>query len=177
MSGNAQGQVAFTGKLFNVEVIEFTSREGRAVRREVVRHPGAVVIVPVLADNRLAMIRNYRIAVDQRLWELPAGKLERGEDPQRAASRELEEETGYRAGRIEKLGEFYTSPGFADERIRAYLAQDLEEVGQRLEPGEDIVLELLPLKRVLEMLDRGEIRDAKTIAALYLWERRQREER
>ena len=177
MSGNAQGQVAFTGKLFNVEVIEFTSREGRAVRREVVRHPGAVVIVPIFADNRLAMIRNYRIAVDQRLWELPAGKLERGEDPQRAASRELEEETGYRAGRIEKLGEFYTSPGFADERIRAYLAQDLEEVGQRLEPGEDIVLELLPLKQVLEMLDRGEIRDAKTIAALYLWERRQRGEK
>ncbi|UCD73924.1 MAG: NUDIX hydrolase [Phycisphaerales bacterium] len=176
MSGNVRGQVAFSGRLFDVEVLVQTGPDGRIVQREVVRHPGAVVVIPVLEDRRLAMIRNYRVATGERLWELPAGKLERGEDPQLAALRELEEETGYRARAIDKLGEFYTSPGFADELIRAFLAEDLEQVGQCLEAGEDIELERLPLERVLAMIDRGEIRDAKTIAALYLWERRQRGE-
>jgi ADP-ribose pyrophosphatase len=174
MSSRVQRSRPFEGRLFSVEVLDLTDEGGRSYRREVVRHPGAVVIVPVLSGDRLAMIRNYRIAPDQRLWELPAGKLEPGEDPQHTAGRELEEETGYRARNLRKLGEFYTSPGFADELIRVYAADAADEVGQRLEPGEDIELEILPRQQVLAMVDSGEIRDAKTIAALFLWERQRR---
>jgi ADP-ribose pyrophosphatase len=152
-----------------VEVLSFTDEKGRSVRREIVRHPGAVVIVPVLADGRLVLIRNYRIAVDDRLWELPAGKLEEGEEPQRAAGRELEEETGYRAGRIRPLTAFFTSPGFADELIHAFIAEDLTFVGQNLEPGEQIEAEALGRDEVLAMIADGRIRDGKTIAAVLMW--------
>lgn len=171
MSDKAKGQIAFAGRLFNVELVEATRRDGTTTLREVVRHPGAVTIVPVLDSDRLVMIRNFRTAADQRLWELPAGKLEPGEDPQHAAVRELEEETGYRTTAIRKLGEFYTSPGFADELIRAYVARDLEFVGQRLEPGEDIEVEIRDADDVMRMIDTGEIRDAKTIAAVCMWSR------
>ncbi len=97
---------AYEGRLFTVEVL------GTApLSREVVRHPGAVLIVPRLEGDRLALVRNYRVAVGRRLWELPAGALEPGEAPEAAAGRELEEETGYRAANIAHLGDFYTSPG------------------------------------------------------------------
>jgi len=156
--------------LFSVEVLSFTDEKGRSVRREIVRHPGAVVVVPVLEDGRLVLIRNYRIAVDDRLWELPAGKLEENEEPQRAAARELEEETGYRAGRIRPLTAFFTSPGFADERIHAFIAEELTFVGQNLEPGEQIEAETLPRDEVLAMIADGRIRDGKTIAAVLMWD-------
>ena len=100
----------YRGRLFAVEVV---SRG--MVSREVVRHPGAVLKVPCLDGDRLALVRNYRVAVNKRLWELPAGTLKPGERPQIAAGRELEEETGYRAAVITHLGDFYTSPGFGDE--------------------------------------------------------------
>jgi ADP-ribose pyrophosphatase len=159
------------GELFKVQALSWTDAAGRGIRREVVRHPGAVVIVPVLDDEHLVMIRNYRIAVDDRLWEFPAGKLERGEDPARAASRELEEETGYRAASVRKLGEFYTSPGFADELMHAYAAEDLSHVGQRLEAGEDIHVQVTPTAEALRMTRDGRLRDGKSIAALLLWQR------
>jgi ADP-ribose pyrophosphatase len=142
------------------------------VSREVVRHPGAVLIVPRLDGDRLALVRNYRVAVMQRLWELPAGTLEPGEPPEIAAARELEEETGYRAARIEHLGDFYTSPGFCDELMRVYTAEKLEFVGQRLEPHEDIEVGVVTVDEALAMIDDGRIIDGKTIAALYLWMRR-----
>lgn len=158
------------GKLFRVEVLRMQGEDGREIVREVVRHPGAVLIVPVLDEQTLLMIRNYRIAVDERLWELPAGKLEPGEDPHDAAARELEEETGYRAGRITKLGEFYTSPGFADELMHAYLAEDLEHIGQRLEPGEEITVEPVNRDEAIAMACEGRLRDGKSIAGLLMWD-------
>ncbi len=111
---------------------------------------------------------------NQRLLELPAGTLERDEDPQHTAGRELEEETGYRAGRIHRLGEFYTSPGFADELMRVFVAEELAPGGQRLEPGEQIEVETVPCREALEMIDDGRIRDGKTIAALLMWQRSRR---
>ena len=172
MSAVRQSRISHTGNVFNVEVISLQDERGRSIRRDIVRHPGAVLIIPRLADGRLVMIRNYRIAVEESLLEFPAGKLESGEPPDRAAARELEEETGYRAARIEPLAEFFTSPGFADERMHAFLADGLTEVGQRLEAGEQIQVEILAEAQVLAMIDDGRIRDGKTIAAMLIWHRR-----
>lgn len=115
------------------------------------------------------MIRNFRIAVDETLLELPAGKLEPGEKPERAARRELAEETGYDCDQVRKIGEFYTSPGFTDELMHAYVATELEESRQRLEPGETITVEVRTLSEVLELIHTGGIRDGKTIAALLMY--------
>lgn len=160
------------GSLFTVEVLRAQDEQGRRFTREIVRHPGAVLVLPVLTDGdrqRVVMIRNYRLAVDQRLWELPAGKLESGEDPAAAAGRELIEETGYRAGRLTKLGEFYTSPGFADELIRVFLAESLSETERALEAGEDIEVCVVDCDEAISMALDGRIRDGKTIAALLMW--------
>jgi ADP-ribose pyrophosphatase len=115
------------------------------------------------------MIRNYRVAVDDRLWEFPAGKLEKGEVPAHAARRELEEETGYSASDIRSLGAFYTSPGFADELMHAFVAEGLSRVGQRLEVGEDIAVEIVPRADALQMIHDGRLRDGKSVAALLMW--------
>lgn len=160
-----------------MERLEFaTVGDSRAatVVRDVVRHPGAVAVVPVLDGDRIVLVRNHRVAVDEWLYELCAGKLERGEEPAAAAARELEEETGYSAGRIEPLGRFYTSPGFADELMHVFEATDLTEVPRRLEPGERIEVEVRTLAEVLDMVGDGRIRDGKTIAGLMLWLRRRK---
>lgn len=164
-------RIVHAGPIFTVERREYTASDGRSgpIVRDIVRHPGAVAVVPVLDDGRLVLIRNFRIAVDQWLWELCAGKLEPGEDPGAAAGRELEEETGHAAGRIEKLGEFYTSPGFADELMRVYLARELRPVPRRLQPDERIEVDAVEPHRVLRMVESGEIRDGKSIAGLFLW--------
>lgn len=172
MSSAVTVQTPHRGRLFSVQVLTWTDGLGRTVRREVVRHPGAVLVVPCLDDGRLVMIRNQRVAVDGRIRELPAGTLKAGEDPTLAARRELEEETGYRAGHLEPLGEFYTSPGFCDELMRVFVAHHLEMVGQHPEPGEDIEVEVVAADDALAMIDDGRIRDGKTIAALLMWARR-----
>ena len=159
------------GRLFSVEAMTWTDQQGRRVCRDIVRHPGAVLVVPLLDRHRLVMIRNYRVAVDQQLWELPAGTLEPDEEPRHAASRELAEETGYRPERLRKLGEFYTSPGFCDELMHVFVAEDLQFMGQRLDPGEQIEVETVARHDALTMIDDGRIRDGKTIAGLMMWAR------
>ena len=164
-----QSEVTFRGRLFSIEVLRHQDRAGRDVTREVIRHPGAVAILPILDDDRLVLIRNYRVAVDDRLWEAPAGKLEPGEPPGLAARRELREETGYEAESMTPLGNFFTSPGFADERMHAFLARGLKQVGQALEPGEDIDVADFSVEEVLTMARSGEICDGKTLGILLLW--------
>ncbi len=134
--------------------------------REIVVHPGAVVVLPVLTDTDIVMIRNYRYAIERELIELPAGTLEPGEDPAACAARELEEETGYRAGRIEPLGEFYTTPGITDELMRCFVAHDLRKTSQRLDTGERIRPEVVPFEQAIDWIRRGTIVDGKTIAVL-----------
>jgi len=173
MTSDARVETPFKGRLFKVQMLSWKTPNGREIRREVVRHPGAVLIIPVRAPAasgaRVVMIRNWRMAVGKRLWEFPAGKLEDGEEPIKAAARELEEETGFRAGVLRKLGEFYTSPGFTDELMRVFLAEDLSPCGQRLEEDEDIEVRTVALDDVLAMIRRGEIRDGKTIAGVLMW--------
>jgi ADP-ribose pyrophosphatase len=131
-----------------------------------------VVIVPWLDDGRLVLIRNERVAAGQELLELPAGTLEPGEAPRDAACRELAEETGYRPGRLRPLVEFFTTPGFCDELIQVFEAADLEAVGQHLDPGERIEVQVVTRAEALAMIDDGRIRDGKTIAAILLSDRR-----
>ncbi|MFG0329010.1 MAG: NUDIX hydrolase [Phycisphaerales bacterium] len=145
---------------------------GRAVKREMVRHPGAVVVLPVFDDGDYLFIRNRRIPIGDTLWELCAGTLEADESPADAASRELIEETGYRAESIDRIGGFYSSPGMSDEYLHAFIARGLTEVGQRLERDEEIDAVRVSPARVHDLIARGELQDAKSMLTLLLYERR-----
>lgn len=153
-------------KRFHVVRDSFVTRSGQTKSREIVRHPGAVVIVPLLADGSVCLIRNYRISVNQTLIELPAGTLEAGESPQPCAERELIEETGYRAGSVKPLHSFFLSPGILDERMHLFLATDLKLGETAREEGEEITNLVVPWEEAIAMIFRGEIQDAKTIAGL-----------
>ena len=134
-------------------------------------HPGAVVVLPILPDGRVMLIRNKRYTIDQYLVELPAGTLEKGEDPINCAGRELVEETGYLAGRLKPIGAFYSSPGILTERLYAFAAYDLQKQSQALEEGEEIEPMPARLDDAIDMIRTGQIQDAKTIAALLMFER------
>ena len=138
--------------------------------RDVVIHPGAVVILPLLDDNNIVLIRNERFAISENLWELPAGTLEPKEHPQATAEREIIEETGYEAGQMEYLTVFYTTPGFCNERMFAYVAKDLKFVGQNLDATEKITVEKRSLNEALQMIRSGEIHDGKTITTLLFYQ-------
>lgn len=161
-------RTVFSGRRIELRVVEL-GQGGSHVQRELIVHPGSAVILALTAANEAVMIRNRRFAVEAELWELPAGTLEPPERPEVCAARELAEETGYQAENIEPLGRFYSSPGFCTELIHAFLATDLSAVGQRLDAGEEIRVELLPIGTVRRMIREGEIIDGKTLAALCLY--------
>jgi len=140
---------------------------GRRVDLDLLRHPGAAAVVPFLDDEQILMIRQFRYATGGELMEIPAGKLDPGEAPEACAIRELEEETGYRAGRLEKLGAIWTSPGFTDEIIHLFAAYELEPTEQRLEPDEIIQLVPISLAAAIRELS-GAVVDGKTATALLL---------
>ncbi len=154
---------------FSVERRTSVTPQGRSVTREVVVHPGAVVILPMLDANRIVMVRNFRHSIQRELLELPAGTREPDEDPIETAGRELIEETGYRAGTLSPLASFYSSPGFTTELLHAFTATDLIRVGQRLDPGEEIVPEICDLDKARRMLATSGFEDAKTLAVLGIY--------
>ena len=161
------GEEVYRGRIFNVVVD--TVREGELTYvREVVSHPGGAGIVAVYDDGTVALVRQYRHPTVRYVLELPAGRLAPPERPEECAARELEEELGVVAGRMEKLTEFFTTPGFCAEKLWIFLATDLRETAQRLE--EDEVLEIVRVSflRAFEMMAAGEIEDAKTIIGLLL---------
>jgi ADP-ribose pyrophosphatase len=158
--------VLFQGQRFFIEQVVQTGSDGAQHVRQVVRHPGAVVILPLFDDGRLCFIKNYRVAVDQTLIELPAGTLEPPEDPAETARRELAEETGYRAAHFERLLSFYMSPGILDERMHLFLATQLTPGPMALEAGENIQPLPLTMNEALDLVRRDQIRDAKTLVAL-----------
>lgn len=158
------------GRKFDFELL--TVRQGgQETLREVVRHPGAVVVVPILDDGRIVLIRNHRVALGEQLWECCAGTIEPPEAPVVCAGRELIEETGYRAATLVPLGWFYTTPGLTDERMHAFVATGLTHIGQDLEDDESILVEALPAERVLGLIASGELRDAKSMLAILLAQR------
>ena len=155
----------YRGRIFDVTVD--TVREGeQTYKREVVHHPGSAAIVAVYDDMTVALVRQYRHAVVRYLLEIPAGTLASPERPEEGAARELEEELGVTASRLEKLSEFFVSPGFVEEKMWVYLATDLTETAQRLEEDEMLEVVRVPFSRALEMIEDGEIEDAKTIIGL-----------
>jgi len=157
----------FSGRVFHVTVD--TVREGdKTYVREVVHHSGSAVILPAFDDGTIALVRQYRHPAVRYLLELPAGTLNDKERPEEGAARELEEELGLVAGRMEKLSEFFVSPGFCEEKMWLYLATELTETAQRLEEDEMIEVVRLPIDRALKMITDGEIEDAKTIIGLML---------
>jgi ADP-ribose pyrophosphatase len=170
-SPRVQRHLIHRGAKFSFEQLTVTDADGTCLKREVVRHPGAVVIVPVLETPQgpaVVLIRNWRISLERWVLELPAGTLEPGEDPGVCAERELQEETGYTAATMTPLGRFYTSPGMSDELMWAYVAQGLREGGQKLEPDERVTVHPTPVAQALGMIMSGELADAKSIAALLM---------
>jgi len=161
------GQTVYKGKVFDIRVDEI--REGDVeYKREIVVHRGSAVILPVFDDGTVALVRQYRHAAGKYLLELAAGTLEDGEDPKAGAIRELEEEIGVTAGKIEKLCEFYVSPGFLTEKMHIFLAIDLTETKQNLEADEILTIQRHSFPALLEMIRNGDIEDAKTIAGVMI---------
>jgi ADP-ribose pyrophosphatase len=156
------------GRKFDFELVEYAAADGKRLQREVVRHPGSVVIVPLLDDGQVVLIRNWRPAVEKELLELPAGTLERGEEPEACARRELIEETGYEARTMERLGRFYTSPGMSDELMTAFVARGLRHVGQRLEEDERLTVAPMAAAAALTAIDSGQLADAKSMLCLLM---------
>ncbi|MFZ5632249.1 MAG: NUDIX hydrolase [Bacillota bacterium] len=159
-------ETVYRGKIVNLRVDEVELPNGNNTRREVVEHGGAVAVVPINEKNEVLMVRQYRYPVGKVLLEIPAGKLEKGEDPAACAARELEEETGFKAGSMKHLFSFYSTPGFTNEILYLYLAGGLTHLGIHPDEDEFIQLHYVPLERALEMVDRGEICDAKSIIGI-----------
>jgi len=143
-----------------------TLPNGQLLELDIVRHPGAAAIVPFLSDREILLIRQYRHAAGGTIYEVPAGKIDAGENPEQCAVRELEEETGRRAGRLESLGWIFTTPGFCDEIIHLFAAFELENVPPRPEDDEVIELIPMPIEQALELVWGGQINDAKSALAL-----------
>lgn len=162
----AEGDLLLRADRFRVERIGWDDAQGVRRVKDVIRHPGAVVILPLLADGRICLIRNRRVSVGQTLLEVPAGTLDAGESPRACALRELEEETGYSAGRLDEMGWFYVSPGILDEKMHLFVATELSPGRQNLMPDESIENHVITCAEAMELASAGEIHDAKTMIAL-----------
>ncbi len=156
----------YTGIVVNLNVDTVTLPNGITVDLEVVRHPGAAAVVPLKYDGTVILIKQFRHAAGGFIYEIPAGKLHPGEDPKVCASRELEEEVGYRAGSLELLSSIFTAPGFTDEVIHIYKATGLTIGRQQLDRDEVLEVIEMPLAEAMRMIEAGAIRDAKSIVGL-----------
>ncbi len=158
----------YEGKIINVRCDEAELPDGRPCKRELVEHPGGAAVVCEFG-GKIAFVRQYRYAYGEELLEIPAGKLEKGEDPMLAAMRELSEETGFRAERLSLLTVLYPSPGYTNEKIYLYAAHGVTRGESRLDEGEFLDLEMIPAEEAFAMAQNGVLRDAKSVAALLLY--------
>ena len=166
------GELLLETKRFRVIRQRHQTPDGVEHIRDTIQHPGAVTILPMVDNDHVCLIRNYRVAVDQYLIEVPAGTLEPGEPPDTTAERELIEETGYRAAKIEKLGMFYMSPGILHELMHLYVATGLTPGETHLDSGEEIENLVVPWNEAVEMARDGRIQDAKSLVAILLYDTR-----
>ena len=156
----------YRGRILNLDLETVRLPNGGVCELEIVRHPGAAAVVPVDDEGRVLLVRQYRHATGGWILEVPAGKLDRGETPESCAAREVEEETGYRAGSLVSMGWIWTTPGFTDEKIWLFLARGLTPGRQDLQADEALSVERVPLREAVAMAGRGEIVDAKSVCAL-----------
>lgn len=163
-------KVAFAGRLLKVNIDTVTLPNGRETTRELIHHPGAVGVVPILDDGSMVFVKQYRYPLGTVLYEIPAGKLDPDEDPDVCARRELSEETGYSAREWQKLTSIVTTPGFTDEVIHLYAARGLEKYAQHTDEDEFIDIVVLTPQQVKQMVLEGTIYDSKTLSALCLME-------
>lgn len=159
-------KVVYDGKIMRVELDEVQLPDGRTSKREVVRHSGGAAALFV-KEGKIALVRQFRYAYGKEMYEIPAGKLNPQEDPRTAAMRELEEETGYRADGCQHLLDIYPSPGYTDEIISIYFVKSARFVGQHLDDGEFLNCSFVDIQEVSDMMEKGQINDAKTVAAVY----------
>jgi ADP-ribose pyrophosphatase len=157
----------YRGRIVQLSLDEVTLPTGARVSLEIVRHPGAAAIVAIDDRDEVTLIRQFRYAAGGFIWEIPAGVLHDGEQPIDCAARELREETGLVAGELQILGSILTTPGFCDERIHLFLARDCRATEQQLEADEVLTVSRFPFRTTLDMVRRGEIQDAKSIAGLH----------
>lgn len=164
-------KIIYHGKILELNLDTVQLSNGKQAKREVVIHPGAVAIIAFNADNKILLIRQFRYPVGEILWEIPAGKLDKGEDPEQCAKRELIEETGYRAEEWQYLATFFTTPGFSNEVMYLYLAKDLYD--DKASPDDDEFIEVVPtsIDDALEKINLGEIKDAKTLLGILMAEK------
>lgn len=168
-------KLLYSGKVFDLIVDQVEYPSGKRGVREIARHPGGAVTVPIFEDGQVLLVKQLRYPIGKHIYELPAGKVGPGEDPRIAAARELEEETGYIAGSLERLVSIYTTPGFCDEELHIFLATHLHESpsGHKREEGEfSMTIERRLLSDALSMVEAGEIKDSKTIVGLLWMDRR-----
>jgi ADP-ribose pyrophosphatase len=158
----------FKGRVLTLNLETATLPDGTTVELELIRHPGASAVVPMKDDGTVVLIRQYRHAAGGFIYEIPAGKLDQGEDPRHCAARELEEEIGYRAATFELLASIFTAPGFADEVIHIFKGTGLTPGQQKLDRDEVLEVMELPIAKAITMIQDGTIRDAKTIVGLQL---------
>lgn len=161
----------YQGKIIDLQVDDVTLPNGKTAKRELIKHPGAVAIIPITNDNKILFVKQYRKPLEKTLLEIPAGKLEEGEEPEKTAERELEEETGYQAESLTYVTSFYTSPGFANELMYIYLTKDLKKLAEPVAGDEDEFVEVvaLSLEEAKAHVKNQDIHDAKTnYAILYL---------
>ena len=159
-------QTVFSGNVFQVKVDKVKLPDKRESTREIVKHPGGVTMLPLTVDNKIIMVKQYRKAVEEVLLELPAGKLEEKEEPVECVQRELEEETGYRAGSVKKIISFYTSPGYSNEILHLFLGQDLKFTTKNPDKDEFVETEIIEKNQIMNLIFRGKIKDSKTIIGL-----------
>jgi ADP-ribose diphosphatase len=165
----------YEGRVLSLDVDEVSEPGGVTGTREVVRQTGSVAALPVLDDGRIVLVRQYRYAVSDFVWELPAGRRDPSESPEAGARRELEEEVGLRAGSLEPISTFWTTPGFCDEVMHLFRATGLESIPPRPEADERIEPGTFTLDEAMAMVARGEIREGKTLVALLLEAARRRQ--
>lgn len=158
----------YSGKVIDLYLEEVELPNGKISKREIVKHPGAVAVIALTQDEKIVMVQQYRKALERTIVEIPAGKLEKNEDPKEAALRELEEETGYTSPSLQKVISFYTSPGFADELIHLYIADGIEPLAEKKQLDEDEFVDvmLVSLEEAQDLVESHEIYDAKTAYAV-----------
>ena len=162
-------KVLFKGKIFSVFGTVLKDKNGNKFLRETVVHPGAVAIIPLIPPNKVILVRQYRYPTGKYLWELPAGTIDKNESSYSCARRELQEETGFSAGKMRKIIEFYTCPGFCTEKMYLYVAEKLKFMAQKLDADEKVEYKTFSRNNVKHLIKKNRIIDAKSLIGLILW--------